>query len=856
MKHLFLASACVIALPAVAFAQTASSPATPAANPAAAVAATDDGNAQGDIIVTATKRSERLSSVPIAVSAVTGDQLRNSGGVDIRALNQLSPSLLVSSASAETSGSARIRGIGTVGENPGLESSVATFIDGVYRSRSGVGLTELGAVDRIEVLRGPQGTLFGRNASAGLISVTTSQPKFAPEGYADVSYGNYNSIRIDGGVTGGLTDKIAARLDGSFFKRDGLLENVIDGETVNNRNRWLLRGKVLFEPSDDLRVLLIGDYAQRREECCAGAYSPAQTATRDSSGNLVVTNTNSVINILRGLGAVINDTPFSGETSITPGRDFHSNVTDWGFSGQVDWSVGGVNITSITAYRDWSLGRGQDADFNNADLLYRANQTNEFRTFSQELRAQGQVFDNRLDWLVGGYYANEKLTAQDDLKFGQQYQQYANALIAPFGLSYDVIGSLIGQGSMNGTGLNYDNYEQTSDNWALFTHEEFKLTDKLKLTGGIRYTHETKSLDANLVSNNTYCTAIAASPFASIAGGALLSLPCAINSRVSGVYDGRTSTGAWSGTAVVSYQFDKALMGYASYARGYKAGGFNLDRAALITGSPNIQQLEFAPETVDSYELGAKYHGHSFNLNASLFYSAFNDFQLNTFNGVSFIVSNLTACKTDLGGTNMDGSNATGGCASDNLKPGVTTKGVELEASAYLTKTLQLGAGFTYADAKYDKNLTGTNGAPLPDPTLALLPGAQISNAPKYVTTGSVMWTPEIPGTTMTGLVYADFRNQSGFNSGSDLFTEKYTPAVTIVNARLGLSGPQSRWQVELWVQNAFDTNYTQVVFSAPVQGSSSQGLVAKGLAASATTLFGNFPAEPRLFGATIRTKF
>ena len=169
------------------------------------------GNEMGDIIVTATKRAQALSDVPIAVSAVTADSLQNSGASDIRQLNQVSPSLLVSSTSSEANSAAvRIRGIGTVGENAGLESSVAVFVDGVYRSRSGAGLTELGAIDRIEVLRGPQGTLFGRNASAGLINIVTAKPRFEPEGSAELTYGNYNYWRLGGSVTGPLAgDKLA-----------------------------------------------------------------------------------------------------------------------------------------------------------------------------------------------------------------------------------------------------------------------------------------------------------------------------------------------------------------------------------------------------------------------------------------------------------------------------------------------------------------------------------------------------------------------------------------------------------------------------------------------------------------------
>ncbi len=233
-----------------------------------------------EIVVTATRRNEALSDVPLAVSAVTAETLQNSGASDIRQLTQVSPSLLVSSTSSEAgAGVARIRGIGTVGDNPGLESSVAVFIDGVYRSRTGVGLTELGAIDRIEVLRGPQGTLFGRNASAGLISIITAKPRFKTEIGGELTIGNYDLRRAEAYATGGLSDTIAARLDGVWMKRDGFLEDVISGRDVNDRDRWMLRGQLLFEPSSDLSFRLVGDYAKRDEECCAAPYLPAHDFT-------------------------------------------------------------------------------------------------------------------------------------------------------------------------------------------------------------------------------------------------------------------------------------------------------------------------------------------------------------------------------------------------------------------------------------------------------------------------------------------------------------------------------------------------------------------------------------------------
>ena len=208
-KSLWLATAGIIAIAVAAPAAAAQE----AVAPQAADQAADTNDAE--IIVTATRRASPLSDVPIAVSAVGAQAMQNSGASDIRTLNQLAPSLLVSSTGSEANASARIRGIGTVGDNPGLESSVAVFIDGVYRSRTGAGLNELGEIERVEVLRGPQGTLFGRNASAGLINIISKAPEETFHAKGEVTYGNYDYFRIDGSVTGPITQSIAAKLDAS-----------------------------------------------------------------------------------------------------------------------------------------------------------------------------------------------------------------------------------------------------------------------------------------------------------------------------------------------------------------------------------------------------------------------------------------------------------------------------------------------------------------------------------------------------------------------------------------------------------------------------------------------------------------
>ncbi|MBU2341180.1 MAG: TonB-dependent receptor plug domain-containing protein, partial [Alphaproteobacteria bacterium] len=220
--------------PAAALAQ-----AQPAAEPVETPAPTDENV----IIVTAQGRSQILADVPVAINAVSAEQLERSGTNDIRELTQVAPSLLVSSTGNEANGSARIRGIGTVGDNAGLESSVAVFVDGVYRSRSGNALSELGPLDRIEILRGPQGTLGGRNSSAGLISIYTAQPEFTFGGHGSISYGNYDAIRAEAGITGPISETIAARIDGVYSRRDGFYNDVVNDTDVNNRDRYLVRAQ-------------------------------------------------------------------------------------------------------------------------------------------------------------------------------------------------------------------------------------------------------------------------------------------------------------------------------------------------------------------------------------------------------------------------------------------------------------------------------------------------------------------------------------------------------------------------------------------------------------------------------------
>lgn len=907
------------------------------------------------IIVTAQGRAQVLADVPVAVSAVTAETLQNSGANDIRQLNQVAPSLLVSSTGTEANASPRIRGIGTVGDNPGLESSVVVFIDGVYRSRSGIGLNELGEIDRVEVLRGPQGTLGGRNSSAGLISIISKQPSFTGfSAGAEATYGNYDFLRLAGNVNLPIGDTVTARVDGVYVQRDGFYSDPANDTRVNDRDRYFLRGQLRFEPTDSLNIRLIGDYTNRDESCCGAVY--VDRSVNPFIGNLnepvplvnagpgTFGNGNNIINVLRDLGQDLDafNSGYERTLSVTPGRSYAGKTEDWGLSGQVDWDFGAVQFTSITAYRDYYSEQGGDIDYSTVDILYNAadgNNRRAFKTFTQEIRFNGTLFNDRLDWLVGGFYADEKYRGRTNLRFGSDYGRFATCRLisggglAPFysptsagclsptgravlsgqvptvpsplgAAGPGIVAAIDRLDSINDRGSTIDFYNQDSTSFAAFTHNIFRVTDTIDLTLGLRYTNEKKKFDATFGNDNTACAAnqAALAPFFGSAAltpvvSGIIGLSCQGNStsELNGVsIEDEREEDEFTGTAIVSWKPIDDLLVYGSYSRGYKAGGFNFDRSALknpvvltrnsagqvivssttfaALGGPQalVSNLQFDPETVNAYEIGAKYATGPFSLSVAAFRQEFQNFQLNTFDGTVFIVQNINGCSDDLGGADRDqnkftgapnynaGAAATGACDADNVTYGVRSQGVELEAALVPSPDFRVAVGMTYADTSYRDNIVGTeDGAPL-NPALRKLPGDNLSNAPEITTTASLAYTPAIGSTGLSGLFYVDGRLTGDYNTGSDLFPQKEQDGFATFNARIGVRGPEDKWAIEFWGQNIFNQDYAQVAFNSPFQ----EGAVSTTTAFAdpqypgGRQIFSQYLAEPRTYGITVRAGF
>ena len=364
------------------------------------------------IIVTATKREQTLQEVPVAVSVTSAAAIERAQVRDLKDLQTLVPSLRVSQLQSSANTNFIIRGFGNGANNPGIEGSVGVFIDGVYRSRSSSAISDLPNLQRVEVLRGPQSTLFGKNASAGVISIVTAAPSYEYGGSAEISYGNRNAIVAKADITGPISDNIAFSLAGGINKADGYGTNLTDGSKTSERNRWNARAQLLIEPSDSFKLRFIGDYDKIDENCCF-------------VGNVFAGPTAAAI---RAVGGKINS---GGIFSYEEYYNFAStnDVTNSGVSMQADYDLGSLSLTSITAYRESRSKTNADSDFTSADAIGQNRGDVDITTKTQELRLASD-FDGPFNFLLGGYYFDESIRDNEVLTLGRDARNYFNALAA------------------------------------------------------------------------------------------------------------------------------------------------------------------------------------------------------------------------------------------------------------------------------------------------------------------------------------------------------------------------------------------------------------------------------------------
>ena len=874
-KHLIRAALLgAVALPATAYAQDAKvEEAQPA--PAAPEAEVADGN---EIVVTATKREQTLQDVPVAVSVTTAETIERAQVRDLKDLQTLVPALRVSQLQSSANTNFIIRGFGNGANNPGIEPSVGVFVDGVYRSRTAAQIGDLPDVQRVEVLRGPQSTLFGKNASAGVISMVTREPSFDFKGNVEASYGNYDAKVLKGYVTGPLSDKVAASIAGGINKRDGYITDLGYNGKANERDRWFVRGQLRIEPTDSLKVRLIADYDKINEICCAVVNVRRSVAT-------------SAIELL---GGKVNSsaTPFAGVAySNFPSTN---DIQNWGLSGQVDYQVGPLKLTSITAYRNSANLTNQDSDFTSGNLIGQNRGNVNIDTLTQELRLNANFLD-MADLMVGGFFFDEHVKYTNALTYGTQFRPYADLLSggAIAQVEAAILGVPVGTFQKTGQGI-FDDTRMDNRAWSMFGNLDVKLGDKLTVTLGGNYTKDRKVVTTATVSTDSF----SALDFVTIGGavirntaiatqvGGLLGVgtanasqiaafaaaqPTAYSAIVAGstayasanaanpavnpllglralqflppflnipnaVENGKSRDGKWTWTARLAYELSDTINTYVSYATGFKASSFNLSRDSrpLASDLPALRTAGLAlpnlttgsryagPENAKVLELGVKANWGMASANLTLFKQIITGFQSNVFTGTGFALANAGK---------------------------QSTKGIEFDGMIKPINPLTLNVSLVYLDPKYDSftasavgDLSGTRPAGVPE--LSATVGAQwnqeLGNGDRVILRGD--WHTESTVQITEGLPAFIQRNALGqvlsYQPAFDA-ARPFTRKVDEFNASITYA-MQSGLELSLWGRNLTNNRYLIQIFDSVAQSGSVSA----------------YPNQPRTYGASLRFKW
>jgi len=761
-----------------------------------------------EIIVTASKRAQTLQEIPIAVSVTSGEVIEKAQVQDLLDLQSLVPSLKIIQAQTSANADFYIRGFGNGANNPGIEPSVGVFIDGVYRSRPGSAISDLPRLERVEVLRGPQSTLFGKNASAGVVSVVTPVPSGESGGFVSASVGNLNSVVVKGLYEGSFTDDLSFDISGSYNERDGFIENKETGSDLNDRDRYGIRGQLYYTPTESLSLRLQADYDKIDEACC-------------SAVNVVSGPATGIINAVGGQ-LVPND---GGATKVYQNFDPTNEVKNYGLSFTGEYDFGSYTGTTILSYRNSDVRANQDVDFTSADLLASDADAVDIDTYTAEVRFASNG-GGALDWLVGAFYFDESIEQETDLIYGDAFRTAIDISLAvggsPLTLSDAEAIASLANGSLfsAGTGTVETN-SLDNQSVSLFGQLDWHLSDDVTATVGFNYTHDEKQFEIS--QNLTDVRALTDLTLFPVAPGVTLDdiVPLAVFTGAvpvpNAIEDDETSDEDVTYTARIAWDVNENINLYATYATGFKASSVNLDRssapnaadtaALAAAGSLPVNTIvggRFAdPEETTLYEVGFKGSFNQVSVNAAVFDQTIKGFQENAFLGTTFLLTNAGK---------------------------QSVRGAEVDITYSPTEAWLLSFSATYLDPLYDDFETSPNGD---------LSGERPSQISDFSYSMSAQYSFDVGN--WEAYVRGDYQyeDESALDNDPAGAAIPVSNEIKLLNMSLGFEN-QYGYRVTLWGRNVLDEELIIDTFASPVQDGS----------------FSAFRNEPRTYGISLRKDF
>lgn len=530
-----------------------------------------------EVLITARRRSEEVQKVPIPISVVGGPKIEESGSFNVNRVKELVPTVQLYSSNPRNT-TLNIRGLGsTFGlTNDGIDPGVGFYVDGVYFARPAATALDFIDIEQIEVLRGPQGTLFGKNTTAGAFNITTRLPSYIPGGTVEVSYGNFGFVQAKASITGPLSKKLAARASFSGTQRNGTIENIATGKFINDLNNFGFRGQLLYNPSSRVEIILAGDATSQRPDGYAQVVAGVVDTQRAP---------------FRRFEQIIADLNYdlpsrnAFDRKVDHDTPWRSNNDLGGISLNADIQIGEGTLTSTSAWRYWNWGPSNDRDYTGLPVLSLSQAPSKHEQFSQEIRYAGD-FSKKLSGVFGVFYLSQ------NLKTSPYHTEESGAAQYRFSQN-NQNPNWATPGLLDGYGIRTTSLLE-SESAAVFGQLDWAITEKLHFLPGIRFNYDKKAVDFNRV---TYGGLETTDP-------ALLAIKRSVYAPQS--FLARVEDQNWSGQATLAYQFTDKINAFGTFSTSYKPVGINLGGLPTVNGEPMLELAEVKPEFVQHYEFGIK----------------------------------------------------------------------------------------------------------------------------------------------------------------------------------------------------------------------------------------------------------